>query len=101
MSIGHDLRTRRFWRQYLTKSFACFGGISAFIQTNSAINPDVTTFQGISVSLAVVVLSFLGGLLWSWPRPITESYSSPNTKITIVKGDLLEESTHLVIGAVD
>ena len=101
MSITHDLGTRRFWRHYLTKSFACFGGIAVVIQTNSAINPKITIFQGFTVLLAVVGLSFIGGLLWSWPRPITQDYNSPKTKVTIVKGSLFEEATHLVIGAVD
>lgn len=101
MSIAHDLQTRRFWRQFGTRSFACFGGIAVVLQTNSAINPEVTTFQGLPVLISVVLLSLAGGLWWSWPRPISQDYDTPKTKISIIKGDLLDQSTHLVIGTVD
>ena len=101
MSITQDFRTSRFWRHYLTKSFAIFGGIAIFIQTNSVIDPQSTLFQGNSVLLAVAVASLIGGLLWAWPRPIQEDYDSPKTKISIVKGDLLGQDTHIVIGTVD
>jgi hypothetical protein len=40
-------------------------------------------------------------LILSWPKPIAQSYSSPNTKISIIKGNILEQPTHLVIGTCD
>ena len=40
-------------------------------------------------------------MIWSWPRPITQDYNSPKTRISVVKGDLLDEDHHLVIGACD
>lgn len=101
MLIIHDLKTRRFWRNYGTRAFACFGGIAVVIQTNAAINPDVTAIRGFSVLFTVVLLSLVGGLIWSWPRPISQEYNAPKTRIRIVKGDLLDEATHLVIGTVD
>lgn len=64
-------------------------------------NPTVTIFQGMPVLLAVILFSFIGGLLWSWPRPITQDYRAPKTKISIVRGDLLTETSHLVIGTND
>jgi hypothetical protein len=101
MAIIQDLRTWRFWRHFLVRSFACLGGLSTFLQTSNVINPTVTAFQGMPILLSVVGISLLGGLLWSWPRPITQDYSAPKTKITIVKGDMFDEKMHLVIGTND
>lgn len=101
MAIFQDLRTWRFWRHFLTRSFACLGGLSTILQTSNVINPTVTVFQGMPFLLSVIAISLIGGLIWSWPRPITQDYSAPKTKISIVKGDMLAETTHLVIGTND
>ena len=101
MLIFQDMRTWRFWRHFLTRSFAVFGGISTCLQTSNVINPSVTAFQGFGMLALVAVASILGGLIWSWPRPIAEEYNAPKTKISIVEGDLLAEQGHLVIGTND
>ena len=49
----------------------------------------------------VAAMAILGGLAWSWPRPITEEYNAPKTKITIAKGNLFDEKGHLVVGTND
>lgn len=51
--------------------------------------------------ISVVAISLVGGVIWSWPRPISQDYNAPKTRITIVKGDMLAETTHLVIGTND
>ena len=99
--IFQDLRTWRFWRHFLTTSFACLGGLSTILQTSNVINPTVTVLQGMPFLFAVAATSLVGGLIWSWPRPISQDYSAPKTKITIVKGNILDETTHLVIGTND
>lgn len=101
MAILHDLTTWRFWRHFITRLLACFGACSTFLQTTNVLFPQVTTFQGTSTLISVVVISILGGLAWSWPRPITQEYNAPKTKISIVKGNLLDEKQHLVIGTCD
>lgn len=101
MTILQDIQTWRFWRHFLTRSFACFGVFATVLQTINVIFPKVTFYQGTPFFVAVAVISLIGGLVWSWPRPISEDYNSPKTKITIVKGDLLAETTHLVIGTTD
>ena len=83
------------------RSFACLGGLSTVLQTSNVTNPTVTVFQGMPILLSVIGISLIGGLIWSWPRPITQDYSAPKTKISIVKGDMLAEATHLVIGTND
>lgn len=101
MEIFQDMRTWRFWRHFLMRSFACLGGLSTVLQTSNVINPTVTVFQGMPFLLSVIAISLIGGIIWSWPRPITEDYSAPKIKISIVKGDMLAETTHLVIGTND
>lgn len=101
MAIFQDLRTWRFWRHFLTRSFACLGGLSTVLQTSNVINPTVTVFQGMPFLCSILAVSLIGGLIWSWPRPITQDYSAPKTKITIVKGNMLDERGHLVIGTND
>jgi hypothetical protein len=101
MLIFADMRTWRFWRHFLTRSFAVFGGISTCLQTSNVINPSVTAFQGFGMLALVAIASVIGGVVWSWPRPIAEEYNAPKTKFSIVEGDLLDEQGHLVIGTND
>lgn len=101
MAIFQDLQTWRFWRHFLTRSFAFLGGLSMVLQTISMFYPDGKFFQGLPLLLSIITISLVGGLLWSWPRPIAQDYNAPKTRITIVKGDMLAETTHLVIGTND
>lgn len=101
MEIFQDMGTWRFWRHFLMRSFACLGGLATVLQTSNVINPTLTIFQGMPILFWVIGISLVGGLIWSWPRPITQDYSAPKTKISIVKGDMLAETTHLVIGTND
>jgi hypothetical protein len=101
MEIFQDIRTWRFWRHFLMRSFACLGGLSTVLQTSNVINPTVTVFQGMPILFSVIGISLVGGLIWSWPGRLTQDYDAPKTKITIVKGDMLAETTHLVIGTND
>lgn len=71
------------------------------VQTISVINPTSAVYHGTSIVLSIVAASLVIGLIWSWPRPITQDYSAPNIKVSIVEGDILAEKTHLVIGTND
>lgn len=101
MAILQDLRTWRFWRHFLIMSFAVFGGLSTVLQTLNVTIPTFTVFQGSPFLILTVAISVIAGLIWSWPRPIAQDYSVPNTKITIVKGNILDETKHIVIGTND
>ncbi len=101
MEIFQDMLTWRFWRHFLMRSFVCLGGLSTVLQTSNVINPTITVFQGMPILLSVIGISLIGGLVWSWPRPITQDYVAPKTRISIVKGDMLAETSHLVIGTND
>lgn len=101
MAIFQDLRTWRFWRHFLTRALAIVGLLSTLMQTGTLIFPSTTIFHGGAVALIVLCISILGGLIWSWPRPIAQDYETPKTRISVVQGDILREDTHLVIGTND
>ena len=101
MSIVNDFKTGRFIRRFSTNSFASFGVIALLLQTNNVLFPKLTALQGVPVLIGVIIISVISGVILSWPRPITQQFDSPNTRITISKGDLLNDQGHLVIGTVD
>ena len=99
MNILIDLSTWRFWRHFFLQSLACGGGISAAIQFILIIFPEYAQkFQGLIPIILIFIVSTIFGLVRSWPRPIEMEYSAPKTKIKIIKGDLLDQDEHLVIG---
>jgi hypothetical protein len=101
MTILQDLRTWRFWGHFLTRSFASVGAIVTLLHLFHLVFPHTTAFEGLGTLISVIVISVIAGLIWSWPRPITQDYSTPKTRISVVKGNLLDEKTHLVIGTCD
>ena len=102
MNILADLKTWRFWRHFLIQTFACGGFISAAIQFLIIVLPNVVPdFQGAAPISIITAISLLFGLIASWPRPIEMEYSAPKTKIRIIKGDLLDQNGHLVVGICD
>ncbi len=101
MEILEDLSKKRFWRHFLTSSFVFLGVISTILQLINVIVPDVVFFQGLSTLLWVLLISAIVGIFKSWPRPITQEFDAPKTKISVVEGDILKAETHLVIGTND
>jgi hypothetical protein len=99
--IWHDLSKWRFWRRFLVHSFACVGAIAVVLEVINELFPKELTFRGSPWGLMVLGVSAIYGLVRSWPRPIETSYSSPNTAIRIVKGDIFSQAGHLVIGICD
>lgn len=102
MNILADIKTWRFWKGFLVKALACGGFISAIFQFVIIVFPSqATNLQGLGVIVGTVLISIIFGLIVSWPRPIEMDYSAPKTKIKIIKGDLLEQDGHLVVGVCD
>ncbi|WP_163576800.1 macro domain-containing protein [Halomonas faecis] len=102
MNIFADLKTWRFWKSFLVSAFACGGFISAIFQFVIIVFPSqATSLQGLGVIIGTVIISIIFGLIVSWPRPIEMEYSAPKTIIKIIKGDLLEQDGHLVVGVCD
>ena len=99
--IWHDLSKWRFWRRFLVHSFASVGAIAVVLVVINELFPKELTFRGLPWGLVILAVSAIYGLVQSWPRPIEQSYSSPNTVIRIIKGDILNQAGHLVIGICD
>lgn len=94
-----DMRTRRFWLKFLTKTFALLGTVTVVVKGVVAWLPEhADWFGGGTVFVIVLVCCALIGLALTWPRPIECEYASPQTKIRIIKGDLFEQDGDIVVG---
>ena len=103
MEILQDIRTRRFWRHFGKEAFACMGILLAVIKLLQISFPQWThiVLESPLTFIAVTVCSLVFGAVRAWPQPITQHYPVANTRISIVKGNLLEEKHHLVVGMCD
>ena len=91
----------RFWGRFLVHSFAAVGAIATVLVVINELFPKELTFRGLLWGLAILGVSAIYGLTQSWPRPIEQSYSSPNTAIRIAQGDIFNQAGHLVVGLRD
>jgi hypothetical protein len=98
MEIWKDLKTARFWRHLLVAAFSMVGFFAIVLGLYDVVFPGQIAHVKVGISIAIIVISAVYGLARSWPRPIEEAYSSPNVKISLVKGDLFDQRGHLVIG---
>jgi len=103
MEILQDIRTRRFWRHFGKEVFACMGILLAVIKLVQISFPQwaQTVLENPLTFIIVAGFSIVFGAARAWPQPITQHYPVANTRITVVKGDLLKEKHHLVIGMCD
>ena len=100
-AIRRDLTKARFWRHFGVQVFAAVGFLAVLIGLFDVLFPNVVPDGGRRLALVVVTLSVLYGAVRAWPRPIEQSYDSPNMTIRLVEGDLFSEPGHLVIGMSD
>jgi hypothetical protein len=98
VEIWKDLKTGRFWRHFLVATFSAVGFFSVMLGLFDVIFPGIISREKAGITVGVIVISATYGAFRSWPRPIGEQYSSPNVKISLVQGDLFDQSGHLVIG---
>jgi hypothetical protein len=101
VAITRDLRNPRFWQAFATHGFAAIGVLSAALGVFDLFSPG--TLGKVALIWALLVpASALAYALWkSWPYPIAQHYSSPDTTIRVVTGDLFDQATSLVIGMSD
>lgn len=98
MSIARDFTRRRFWARFATQTLAAVGLFAVFAGLTDALFPDALPPIGAFLIVAVSAISIGYGLFQSWPRPVQQSYNSPNTEIHIVEGDLFEQAGNIVVG---
>lgn len=96
--IGRDLRTRRFWRTFTIQAFAAVGFMAVLLELYDVFQPDEISDLDWPLPLVVVAVALAYATYRSWPRPVEQQYSRPNTKIRIVTGDLFDQDANLVIG---
>lgn len=96
--VGRDLRTRRFWRSFVAQFFAAVGFMAVFIELYDVFWPGKLTKSDWPTALAVLATALAYASYRSWPRPVEQQYSRPNTRIRIVVGDLFDQDANLVIG---
>ncbi|MEV6717285.1 macro domain-containing protein [Lentzea sp. NPDC051208] len=98
MSIKRDLTKRRFWTRFSVQTLSCVGFFAVFAGVTDALLPNVLPPVGTVLAIAVAVVSVSYGIFQAWPRPVQQSYGSPNTEIHLVEGDLFEQEGNVVIG---
>lgn len=100
-ALLNDLKSRRFLKQAGARTLVWVGAIASIGQVSDWIWDlhEQPWWGWLLVILCVPGLIL--AVVWSWPRPIAETYNTPNTTIRIVRGDIFEQDEHLVIGTCD
>ncbi|NDL64258.1 macro domain-containing protein [Acerihabitans arboris] len=84
------------------QSLACLGFFSATMQFFLIVYPKSSIlFEGGNFFIFLIIISLSYGLIKAWPRPIEQEYSQPKTIVKIIKGDILKQQSHIVIGMCD
>ncbi|MET8363095.1 macro domain-containing protein [Micromonospora sp. NPDC005194] len=93
-----DIRRFRFWGMFATHMFSCVGLIAVLFGLYDVLEPNAISKIHFPFLLAVLLLAALYAAIRSYPRPVSQAYSKPNTEIRIVEGDLFSQEDNLVIG---
>jgi hypothetical protein len=72
--------------------------MAVLIELYDIFQPDKISKSDAPIALGVVVVALGYATLRSWPRPVEQQYSRPNTTVRIVVGDLFDQDANLVIG---
>lgn len=101
MTVTRDLRNRRFWRGLVMHGFAAVGGISTVLGLFALFFPSALGKIAFPWAFVVLVVALVYALWRSWPYPIAQHYSSPDTTVRLVTGDIFDQAMSLVIGMSD
>lgn len=101
MTLTRDLKNRRFWRGLATNGLSALGVLAAALGLFDVFSPDSLGDLGLPEVLLVPLVALIYAGWRSWPYPVEEHYSTPNTKVRLVTGDLFDQDTNLVIGMSD
>lgn len=101
MGALRDVKQRRFQKWFVAHLLSALGAIAALLGLLDLFFIDVFQKANPWWFLLVVCIAITYALWRSWPRPIQQEYSTPNTKISVVTGDLFKQDTSLVIGVAD
>lgn len=101
MTLTRDLRNPRFWRGLIIHSLAALGAMAAALSLVDVFAPGILGRWDMPAIVLVPAVALLYAGWKSWPYPVEQHYSTPDTKIRLVTGDLFEQDTSLVIGMAD
>jgi hypothetical protein len=101
MQLTRDLRNRRFWRGLAISGFAALGFFSVVLSLFDLFSPNTLGKLNLPEILLLPALALVYAIWQSWPYPVEQHYSSPDTKVKLVTGDLFDQDTNLVIGMSD
>lgn len=98
-ALLHDLKRRRFWKHFVVNALSAIGLIAVLAGLYDVFFPDIAEGVGTWLTIGTVVIGLAYADRRSWPRPVEQQYEIPNVKISLVKGDILQQAAdHLVIG---
>jgi hypothetical protein len=100
LGILRDVASKRFWRRLVLNVLAAAGALATVLGTLDVFLPGIFV-RNLPVILGCVVASIGFGIFRSRPRPIRETYGAPATSISLIRGDLFEQQTHVVVGTCD
>lgn len=101
MTITRDLRNKRFWRGLAIHGLAALGTLSAVLGLYDLFSPGILNTINMPEILIVPLLALFYAGWRSWPYPVEQHYTTPDTRIRLVTGDLFEQDVNLVIGMSD
>ena len=101
MAITRDLRNPRLWQGLATYGFAAIGALSTSLGLFDLFFPNKLGKVAHAWVLALVGIAVLYAVWKSWPYPVQVHYSSPDTRVRLVTGDLFDQRTSLIIGMSD
>jgi hypothetical protein len=101
MNLTRDMLNTRFWRGLVTHGLVALGVLSAALGLYDLFSPNTLDKFDLPEILLVPAVALAYAVRKSWPNPVQRHYSTPDTKVTLVTGDLFEQETSLVIGMAD
>jgi len=101
MNLTRDVRTKRFWRGFTLHGLSALGVIGAFIGIWQAFDPSTLEKVKFPDTLWPLALGIVYACIRSYPYPIEQHYSTSNTTVRLVTGDLFKQPESLVIGMAD
>ena len=101
MTLTRDLRNPRFWRGFVIHGLAALGALAAALSLIDIFAPGSLGKWDMPEILLVPAGALVYAAWRSWPYPVEQHYTTPDTKVRLVTGDLFKEDTHLVIGMAD
>jgi hypothetical protein len=79
--------------------FSAIGGLALILGIGDVLWPEAVSRKTAIVLPLIVLAALVYGGVRSWPRPVEQHYTKPNTEINVVEGDLFDRGDdNLIIG---